>query len=128
MNWKMDTSKWKEDIENAVDSTNVVNNYPYLVLNVEEPFDGFYGEGPFNMAFAYRDPQSQKWMSYDCPGEEISYHDFRDACNHNVGGHSGKVSHAIDAYEISGLILDLLDENETLKARLQALEIKSKRG
>lgn len=86
-----------------------------LVLNIDEPFDDFYGEGPYNMAFAYR--KKGEWLNFN--HEKISSYDFRDWANHNVGGHSGKISHALNAYSISCIVLNLLDENEKLKRLLK---------
>lgn len=122
MNYKMNVEEWRDIIENASESTETICDHPYLVLDVNCEFDDCYGQGPFNMVFAYKDAKTKKWMSYEYPGEEISYHDFRDANAHNVGGHSGKVSHTIDAYELSCILLDLLTENETLKEKLRRYE------
>ena len=122
MNYKMNVKEWKEIIQDAAHNTHIVYNKPYLVMDINQPFNDWEGEGPFNMAFAYRDSENNRWMSYEFQGKEISYYDFRDANTHDVGGHSGRVSHVIDAYELSVIVLDLLTENENLKEKINKLK------
>lgn len=119
MNYPLDVDKWKKLVknhatkiiyDNEIDFDNTIPRHegPFLVFNIDESHDDFYGQGPTNLAFAWWDKSNKKFMSFINKDREISLHDFYDFCNHNVGGHSGKISHYIEDYELSRLLIELL--------------------
>lgn len=119
MNYPLNMDKWRKLIDehakkinydNEVDFENTIPCYegPFLVLNIEEPHDELYGQGPTNLVFACWDQSRKKFMSSIDKTREISCYDFYDFCNHNIGGHSGKISHYIEDYELSCLLIQLL--------------------
>jgi len=126
MNYPIDREAWKElvsyyahkieDLLPPKDSEQSPDSI-CLVFNLEEEHDEVYGAGPTCMAFAKYNHDTQKFMSVAYPKDEISYYDFRDVCNHNVGYHSGKITHWLDDYDLTCLLMALLVENRALKNR-----------
>lgn len=115
MNYPINIESWKMHVQQNAHPLKDIHDFPStdgicLVLNLDEAHNSRLGYGPACMAFAKYNYETEKFMSILYPEDEISYQDFKDVCNHNVGGHSGKITHWLSDYDLTCLITDLLFE------------------
>lgn len=114
MQYKINNQKWNKLVEKYAEKRDRLPGYrgPWIVFNINEEEEDIYGVGPYSLAEAFYEKDSGEWLSACYPPDKLSFQDFRDLANHNVGGHSGNITHYMDLHSLNHIICELLKERE----------------